>query len=222
MGYDVSTGTTIELLRAYDDYPDGKLELAEFSKLASDLNRAAGPVSASVRSAFDRFDKNRSGFLDYRELRNALKHMRYDISTATTIELLRAYDDHPDGKLDVYEFGKLVRDLDRNKPRGHKVVGGGGGGRRPAPFDGGGTIPGSGPGGRGRTPPSGGGRPSASVRAAFEFFDKNRSGFLDYRELRNALTYMGYDCSTGERSSSCARTTTTRTASSNSPSSPSW
>ena len=89
MGYDVSTGATIELLRAYDDYPDGKLELAEFNKLASDLNRAAGPVSASVRSAFDRFDKNRSGFLDYRELRTALKHMRYDVSTATTIELLR-------------------------------------------------------------------------------------------------------------------------------------
>ena len=27
------------------------------------------------------------------------------------MELLRAYDDYPDGKLDVHEFGKLVRDL---------------------------------------------------------------------------------------------------------------
>ena len=64
-----------------------------------------------MRAAFDRFDKNRSGFLDYRELRNALQHMGYDVSTRDAMELLRAYDDYPDGKLDVHEFGKLVRDL---------------------------------------------------------------------------------------------------------------
>ena len=62
-------------------------------------------------ATFEHFDKNRSGFLDYRELKNALIHMRYDVSTRDAIELLRAYDDNPDGKLDVGEFSRLVADL---------------------------------------------------------------------------------------------------------------
>ena len=52
-------------------------------------------------------------------------------------------------------------------------------------------------------PPSGGGRPSAGARR-LRFLRQEPRRLLDYRELRNALTYMGYDCSTGERSSSRA------------------
>ena len=36
-------------------------------------------VSASVRKTFDYFDRNRSGYLDYRELRTALQHMLHDV-----------------------------------------------------------------------------------------------------------------------------------------------
>ena len=47
MGLDISTAT-VELLRAYDDYPDGKLDVFEFNTLVRDLNRvsAAGPAAA--------------------------------------------------------------------------------------------------------------------------------------------------------------------------------
>ena len=58
-----------------------------------------------MRAAFARFDRNRSGFLDYRELRNALTHMGLDLSTSTAVELVRAYDDYPDGKLDILGSG---------------------------------------------------------------------------------------------------------------------
>ena len=37
-------------------------------------------------------------------------------STRTAIDVLRAYDDHPDGKLDVHEFDNLVRDLNGTRP----------------------------------------------------------------------------------------------------------
>ena len=33
-----------------------------------------------VRAAFDRFDANRSGYLDYRELQSALAHYGLDVS----------------------------------------------------------------------------------------------------------------------------------------------
>ena len=54
-------------------------------------------MSAAVRAAFDRFDKGRSGFLDYRELRNALKHKGTTCRRATRWSCAR--DDYPDGKL---------------------------------------------------------------------------------------------------------------------------
>ena len=75
----------------YDDNPDGKLDVAEFAELIRDLEagvvrRGDGDVPAAmaafhpadipprVLEAFRYFDGNNSGFLDYRELRNALQH----------------------------------------------------------------------------------------------------------------------------------------------------
>ena len=37
----------------------------------------SAPVPHKIRLAFAAFDRNRSGFLDYRELRNALRHMGF-------------------------------------------------------------------------------------------------------------------------------------------------
>ena len=83
---------------------------------------------ADVRAAFERYDRNRSGFLDYRELRNALEHMGYDVDEAAAAEVLRVYDDRPhDGKMDIGEFAQLVHDLAPRLGRGKKGGGGGGG-----------------------------------------------------------------------------------------------
>ena len=71
----------------------------------------ASDITANARATFEHFGQEPIGFLDYRELKNALIHMRYDVSTRDAIELLRAYDDNPDGKLDVGEFSRLVADL---------------------------------------------------------------------------------------------------------------
>jgi hypothetical protein len=57
-------------------------------------------VPRYVRSAFDAFDANNSGYLDYRELRHALNYMGYDVQSDRAAQaVLSAYDDHPDGKL---------------------------------------------------------------------------------------------------------------------------
>ena len=135
---------------------------------------------ADVRAAFERYDRNRSGFLDYRELRNALEHMGYDVDEAAAAEVLRVYDDRPhDGKMDIGEFAQLVHDLAPRLGKGKKGGGGGGGG-------GAGSS-------SARLPPGSAAARAADVRSAFEYYDRNRSGFLDYRELRNALAHMGYE-----------------------------
>jgi len=67
--------------------------------------------SAAVRNCFAYFDANGSGFLDYRELRHALRYLGIDTSLSGAIDLLRRYDDWPDGKLEFAEFARLVEDL---------------------------------------------------------------------------------------------------------------
>ena len=98
------------------------MDIGEFRKLAHDMEgnttsatttSASGRVTYSdaVTAAFRHFDKNDSGFLDYNELRGALSHMGVDTTDSGAAQLLAAYDERPDGKLDVSEFRKLVSDL---------------------------------------------------------------------------------------------------------------
>ena len=65
----------------------------------------------AIRAAFAQYDRDRSGFIDHKELRAALRHMGYDVDEAAAKEVLKAYDDTPDGKMDEREFAKMVADL---------------------------------------------------------------------------------------------------------------
>ncbi len=165
---------------------------------ASPTMAKAGAATGAIVDTFHHFDANRSGFLDYNELRNALRHYGIDATQvrggrvglvpagapsaaparpAPTLRpappialtppparpqlesaaVLRRYDDHPDGRLELAEFAELVRDLESGVMRGRANDG---------------SIP-------------------ARVSAAFDHFDANRSGYLDYRELKNALAHYG-------------------------------
>ena len=88
--------------------------------------------NASVRDAFDHFDANGSGFLDYHELYDALFTMGIDTSIAGAGEILRQYDDNSDGKMDFREFSQLVREL-RGDP-GHGIQPGLGYAQPPSPL----------------------------------------------------------------------------------------
>ena len=57
------------------------------------------PVPIKVRLSFEAFDRNRSGNLDYRELKNALRHYGFDVSSREAVRVLSAYDDTPSGKV---------------------------------------------------------------------------------------------------------------------------
>jgi Ca2+-binding EF-hand superfamily protein len=193
----------------YDDRPhDGKMDIGEFAQLVHDLAPRLGkgkkgggggggggagsssarlpPGSAAaraadVRSAFEYYDRNRSGFLDYRELRNALAHMGYEPTEAAAVEVLRAYDDRADGKMDVGEFTRLVGDLEGRRG------GGKGGAKAPARA--------SAATDKARADAREKRLRGEAARAAFKESDRNRSGYLDVRELRGALGQMGFDVS---------------------------
>ena len=70
-------------------------------------------MPARISASFAYHDRNHSGFLDYRELRAALRHYGLDLSTAEAMRLVARYDDQPDGKLEYAEFAELIRDLEQ-------------------------------------------------------------------------------------------------------------
>ena len=158
-------------------------ELAELrDEEGSRRGRRRGPsVPAEIQAAFDRYDANKSGKLDYSELQKALQAAGLEISEHQAAAMLQRYGRGRAGLMDVEEFAELVLSLRRqlldsyaaeatalreqlrlalggNHPESSKAVG----------------VP-------------------ADVRAAFERFDANKSGKLDYTELQEALRVMGLD-----------------------------
>ena len=86
-------------------------ERHSYSEGSSVKLKAQGDA-AKVRAAFEHFDSNRSGDLDFREVRNALLHYGINVSEETVAALLPEYDDRADGTLDLGEFEKLVTELE--------------------------------------------------------------------------------------------------------------
>ena len=58
-----------------------------------------------------RFDEDVSGGIDVQELSGALTYLGVDTTSVQAKALLQAYDDYPDGQIDVKEFATLVRDV---------------------------------------------------------------------------------------------------------------
>ena len=70
---------------------------------------AQPPIHGSVHACFERYDRNGSGHLDYRELRIALQHLGLDLSQAEAAEVLAEYDADGNGLMELEEFARLVR-----------------------------------------------------------------------------------------------------------------
>lgn len=72
---------------------------------------------------FNDFDRNGSGKLDYKELRNALSVYGVNVDAEGAKEVLLAYDDEPDGVLELKEFTKLVEDIESGATLPAEAVG---------------------------------------------------------------------------------------------------
>ena len=133
--------------------------------ISPDLGILQPVIPRHVRTTFDAFDVTSTGYLEHRELRNALQYLGFNTSNFGAASILAAYDDHPDGKLDLVEFARLVADAERGGVYADPTAAA----RAAADI----------------VPPR--------VRAAFNFFDVDGSGFIDADELRSALRHYGID-----------------------------
>ena len=68
-------------------------------------------LDATIKAVFDRFDVNRSGRLDYRELRTCLRALGLDVTSREAAEVLLSYDADANGLMELLEFARLVHRL---------------------------------------------------------------------------------------------------------------
>ena len=113
----MDSGKAKELLDKYDKDQSGLMEFDEFVELCVSLNRVslnlAGTISdkdmkaAQLWSAFNKYDTNRSGKLDHKELRNALKSVGLEMDSKQAQALLDKYDKDQSGLMEFDEFQEL-------------------------------------------------------------------------------------------------------------------
>ena len=68
-------------------------------------------ADATIRAVFERFDANRSGRLDYSELRNCLLALGIDVTPPEAARVLAQYDADRSGLMELDEFARLSHSL---------------------------------------------------------------------------------------------------------------
>ena len=74
----------------------------------------------NTKNEFFEIDIDRSGYIDIKELHKGLKKYGINVSIKNTKNLLKKYDDNPDGKIEMREFIQLKNDIDTKKFRKSK------------------------------------------------------------------------------------------------------
>ena len=108
-------GVAAELKKLQASAKKAEEELAELrDEEGSRRGRRRGPsVPAEIQAAFDRYDANKSGKLDYSELQKALQAAGLEISEHQAAAMLQRYGRGRAGLMDVEEFAELVLSLRR-------------------------------------------------------------------------------------------------------------
>lgn len=138
----------------------------EEEDLLPELEIDVSTIPRAVRAAFDKYDDDQSGDLDYRELRDALKYYGHNVSHPMSAKMIGFYDDRPDSKLKIDEFHMLIRDLEQGLLRTSK-----------------------------QEPPSvlGFTHVPAHIVSSFRQYDLNKNGKLEKTELKTALLFYGVE-----------------------------
>jgi Ca2+-binding EF-hand superfamily protein len=123
LGVDVSHQGAADILLRYDRDGNGLLDVEEFSGIVRRLreyftgqsygggaqNREMrGSVSSEVKAVFEKFDDNRSGKLDYRQLGVALRSMGMSADSNQAAEIIKKFDTDNNGLMELDEFNTLV------------------------------------------------------------------------------------------------------------------
>ena len=126
MGFDPKANEAKNIVGRYESSGkggdrSGSMELDEWAQLVSEFRRLqdrelaerAKAFPPDVRAIFERYDGDRNGRLDYKEVRVALAAFGLDVSDDKSKSYLNKYDRDKSGHMEIDEFALLVEELKR-------------------------------------------------------------------------------------------------------------
>ena len=129
VGIEVAEAVARKVLAGYDTDKSGVMELDEFRKVVIELRAYQAEQAAKepakpaddVEVVFLKFDANRSGDIDLKELGNALRELGIDLETSQAQQVLSTFDADKSGALQLAEFRKVVKTLRDFQARGEEL-----------------------------------------------------------------------------------------------------
>ena len=98
-------------VRAHEPLSEEKLRTVHAKLRKASYMSGGQDWAKNARRLFGQYDKDRSGLLTTRELRSALTSLGLQADTKQAMAILFDFDRNGDGKLDVHEFSRLLRQL---------------------------------------------------------------------------------------------------------------
>ncbi|KAJ3072601.1 Calcium-binding component of the spindle pole body (SPB) half-bridge [Podochytrium sp. JEL0797] len=92
----------------------------QFAAKQKQKKKAAADISedqkTEIKEAFDLFDTDKDGCLDYHELKVAMRALGFDVKKADVLKILREFDKDGQGLIEFADFAKVMteRILDRD------------------------------------------------------------------------------------------------------------
>jgi len=106
-------------------YEDKTIKRSKNSNTSNKLQRLLETRKETIREEniyntkkeFLELDIDNSGYIDIKELHKGLKQYGINLTLKNTQNLLKKYDDNPDGKIEMGEFIQLKNDIDTKRFR---------------------------------------------------------------------------------------------------------
>ncbi|XP_025090778.1 neo-calmodulin-like isoform X3 [Pomacea canaliculata] len=107
LGMNVSEADVQQIIKELDKNRNGKIEYKEFKAfMQEEMRKAEDPAEQekAVRMAFRVFDQNGDGFIDVKELQNAMKNLGEPLTDKELTDMMKEADMDKDGKINYEEF----------------------------------------------------------------------------------------------------------------------
>ena len=118
VGLEVDLATAAKVVKGYDADGSGALSLDEFRKTVEELREYQAsqptpekPPPDGVELIFMKFDTNKSGAIETKELTKMLKEVGIQVENEQTQKIFETYDTDKSGGLQLQEFRKLVDEM---------------------------------------------------------------------------------------------------------------
>ena len=77
---------------------------------------------AEIREAFDLFDTNKTGCVDYRELKVSMRALGFDVKKAEVVELMKRYDRNDTGSIQWEDYYEILSEKYLNRDPIEEII----------------------------------------------------------------------------------------------------